>query len=727
MNPTGAAKVIFTEEDLSYFIANITDGRACIQIRARKGPINSPTLQGSTKSFRETYGLPLADTDSDQVVQRALDRGAVLYVNRVAHYTDPVDPTTLEAVAAALTLKNSADVDTLTLTASSEGTWGNTVLVTISENESDSERFDMSLVFPEQPDLNETFTALTMNNDDPRYAVTFINENSKLVVATDEDAGNPFDGDTVAVDGTTFTIGDDVPIDINNIDTMAESLAALVEALADVNATALSNVVTVEAATPGTAGNSITLAVTSAGSNIAISGSTLSGGAAAVAASSTITYGAPSNGDTLSVAGSTFTKAAAGSGTEFSTIGELTALINALATVNATDNGTTITVTAATPGAAGNAITIAKTGSALTLGNATGGHLNSGADAVAATGTITFDPTPTVIDNPADVGPVALTGGEDGGAVDDDDWIGDSAAGNGFHAFDDIDDALRLGCPEGSSGTVMTAGVAYCENRKDMIYIGETPPTVTNVEEALEFRKGTGSFTHAAFNSSYGTLYFGRPEVRSSKTNSIVNISNVGDVMAVHAYSAKVGEPWFAPAGLRRGKVPNALGIHYNVGTPGREEERNSLVNNQVNPIVDFANDGVVVFDQLTLQSVPSSLRFINVRMLLIIMRKALTQINRIDLFEPNDPATWRMVFNRIDPWLLDLMGRRAFYDYRIQCDQDAPSADKAVLNTPARLENGEFVCRIYIKPTLSIRFFMIEAVITKTSTNFQELIDINV
>lgn len=98
--------------------------------------------------------------------------------------------------------------------------------------------------------------------------------------------------------------------------------------------------------------------------------------AKALKASGTITYGSPSNGDTLVANGTTFTKAASGDATHFSTIAELTALITAVAALDATDDGTTITVVAATPGVAGNALTLAKTGTALVLSGAllTGGR-----------------------------------------------------------------------------------------------------------------------------------------------------------------------------------------------------------------------------------------------------------------------------------------------------------------------------------------------------------------
>lgn len=513
----GAAKVTFTERDLSFFIQAVTQGRNCVQLTSRRGPVNVPKLIGSMKQYREVFGVAIASSNSDEVIQRALDRGAVLYVNRVVHYTDPGDASTITGVKATYTFEDSATDPALTLTAVDEGSWGNEIEVTITASPIDAAYFDLTISFPEQDELSETYTYLTMVDSDERYAIKIINENSKLVTAEDEGNLNP---DPIAA--TNLATGDD-----------------------------------------------------------------------------------------------------------------------------------------------------------------------------------------------------GLTG------LDDDDWIGSSVAGTGLHAFNDIDDAFGLATIETTSPAVATAGIAYCEAREDMVYYIEGPASVDSADEAVDYRLGDGIWSHAAFNSSYGAMYFGRPKVRSAKTNSIIDISTVGDVFGVHAYSDKKAEVWFAPAGLQRGRVPNTLGVHYNVGTPGRASELDELSNNQINSIVDFSEDGTVIWDEQTLQRTPSALQSLHIRRLLIYMRKALLKINRIWLFEPNDPVTWRRVYNLIDPWMKDLLDRRAFYEYLIQCDQDAKNINDAILNTPERIDRQEFVCRIFIKPTRIIKYLGIEAVITKTSANFKELLDI--
>ena len=62
-------------------------------------------------------------------------------------------------------------------------------------------------------------------------------------------------------------------------------------------------------------------------------------------------------------------------------------------------------------------------------------------------------------------GTYALTGGDDGGDITDADYIGSASNSTGLHVFDDITDALQLAVPGVSSPAVITAGLAYCENR----------------------------------------------------------------------------------------------------------------------------------------------------------------------------------------------------------------------------------------------------------------------
>lgn len=218
-----------------------------------------------------------------------------------------------------------------------------------------------------------------------------------------------------------------------------------------------------------------------------------------------------------------------------------------------------------------------------------------------------------------------MTGGSDGDALTDSDYIGDEAAGTGFHMFDEIDDAsLQVSAADTTSYAVAIAGHAYCENRKDLMYVSACPKGI-KPQQAVNYRKGKGidgTGSNTAFSTSYGALYYPHIKVLDILTNDTRLINPTGDVLGAYAYNDNTGAEWFSPAGITRGKINNCLGVEYNCGATAREGEGSLLVNNQINPIVSFDDSGVVLWGNETLQQDASALREIHIRRLLLVMKK---------------------------------------------------------------------------------------------------------
>jgi hypothetical protein len=210
-----------------------------------------------------------------------------------------------------------------------------------------------------------------------------------LVAATPGAAGNSLtlalggsNAGTMAISGATFTGGLDnatITVGTNTLTqgseftastdnaTTAESIKTAVAALSGYAASRTGAAVTVKYNTYGTSGNSKQLACSEA-TGATVSGATLSGGVA---------------GSTLVVDGNTFTCVSETPGAaEFTTITQLEVLVEAVAGVNSSENGTVISVEAAAAGTAGNSITLAKTGNGLTLSGAT---LSGGRDQLVIT------------------------------------------------------------------------------------------------------------------------------------------------------------------------------------------------------------------------------------------------------------------------------------------------------------------------------------------------------
>jgi phage tail sheath protein FI len=323
--------------------------------------------------------------------------------------------------------------------------------------------------------------------------------------------------------------------------------------------------------------------------------------------------------------------------------------------------------------------------------------------------------------NPAPDFEVALSGGNDGLAgLADADYIGSKAANTGFYAFGEVDDALQLATPDVVSPAVIAAGLAYCESRGDMVYIAETPFD-TEPQSAVDFRLGRGTYSHAAFNSSYGAMYFGKPKVYDITQRKERYVSAVGDVLGVIAFSDWSSNESRVPAGVRRGKLRNCLGVDVNVGTAARAADGDYLCENQLNPLCSFTDTGPVVWAAQTLQREASLLREMNVRRMTIVMKKACTAYARAYIHQPNDPIEWRLFWLGLEPKFREWKAKRWIYDYRIECDQNAKSLEDAKINLPESVQRGEFHVKVFYKPMVGMKWILIQGIITRLDAKYDD------
>jgi len=289
--------------------------------------------------------------------------------------------------------------------------------------------------------------------------------------------------------------------------------------------------------------------------------------------------------------------------------------------------------------------------------------------------------------------------------------IGNPATGTGIYSFDDPDrfDISLLAIPGNSSGSVIAAGLQFCERRGDCLYVVD-PPFGLRPQQVVDWHNGIllSDLTNS-LNSSYGALYYSWIKVFDQFNGGEIFIPPSGHVMSVFARTARVAEQWFAPAGLNRGKLITALDIEYNP-TIG---ERDLLYgfNNAVNPLVNFFQDGITVWGQRTLQRLDSALDRVNVRMLLIFLKKALTRLCRRFIFEPNDEFLWAQVKNIINPFLGDIASRRGLTAFKTIVDETN--------NTPERIDRSELWISILLKPTRAAEFVVLNLAVLRTDAGF--------
>jgi hypothetical protein len=289
--------------------------------------------------------------------------------------------------------------------------------------------------------------------------------------------------------------------------------------------------------------------------------------------------------------------------------------------------------------------------------------------------------------------------------------VGNPALASGLYSLQNPEayDFNLLATPGFSSGNVIANCLQFAENRGDVLYLVD-PPFGFRPQQIIEWHNGmlTSDLT-AAVNSSYGALYWSWLKIADQFNGGSIWVPPSGHAAAIFARTERDAEQWFAPAGLRRGRVLSALDVEYNP-TLG---ERDALYGsgNAVNPIVNFVRDGITIWGQRTLSRTSSALDRINVRMLLIFIKKNLAVTLRNFVFEQNDRITRAQVLGVIRPFLGDIAARRGLTAFNVVCDETN--------NTPERIDRNELWISVFLQPTRAIEFIALNLVTLRTGASF--------
>lgn len=324
----------------------------------------------------------------------------------------------------------------------------------------------------------------------------------------------------------------------------------------------------------------------------------------------------------------------------------------------------------------------------------------------------------TDVRTPSQFADQAFSGGADGiptnptdSAELDKAVIGNPALSTGIYALQNPEafDFNLLLIPGFTTGPIIAQAVQFCENRGDVLYLVD-PPLGLRPQQVIDWHNGMlTSDLVAAINTSYGALYWSWIKANDQFNGGTIWIPPSGHVGAVFARTERDAEPWFAPAGLNRGRILSALELEYNP-TQG---ERNALYGsgNAVNPIVNFTQQGIVIWGQRTLQRQATALDRVNVRMLLIYLKKNLQIALRSFVFDQNDVTTRARVKGTLNPFMADVMARRGMTAYVVVCDETN--------NTPERIDRNELWVSVFIKPTRAVEFIVLNLAVLRTGASF--------
>jgi hypothetical protein len=209
------------------------------------------------------------------------------------------------------------------------------------------------------------------------------------------------------------------------------------------------------------------------------------------------------------------------------------------------------------------------------------------------------------------------------------------------------------------------------------------------------------------YDNSYVATYW--PWVKTLDPNTAtqrwVPVSTM--IPGIYAKNDSISYPWFAPAGINRGIMTNVLSAERFL-TQGN---RDSLYQSNINPIATFPNAGVTVFGQKTLQKKQSALDRVNVRRLLIELKNYISQVANTYVFEQNDVATRNEFSSIINAYLSTIQNNQGLVSYQVIMDDSN--------NTPTVIDNNQLVGQIYLQPTKTAEFIILDFNILPTGAVF--------
>ena len=280
-----------------------------------------------------------------------------------------------------------------------------------------------------------------------------------------------------------------------------------------------------------------------------------------------------------------------------------------------------------------------------------------------------------------------------------------------------------LSMPGLTNSSLTSQMIQLCEDRADALavidldggYVPKTETTNDAVTRRGDIDTVISNLKNRSLNSSYGCCYYPWVRILDSIADRTLWVPPSVVALGTMASSERRSEIWFAPAGFNRGGLTDGSAGLPVVGVSERltQEDRDDLYESNINPIAKFPAEGIVIFGQKTLQVQRSALDRINVRRLLIFLKKQVSRLSTQVLFDQNVPATWERFKALVNPFLSSVQSRLGITEYKLILDETT--------TTPDLIDQNVLYAKIFLKPARAIEFIAIDFVVSSTGASFED------
>ena len=273
----------------------------------------------------------------------------------------------------------------------------------------------------------------------------------------------------------------------------------------------------------------------------------------------------------------------------------------------------------------------------------------------------------------------------------------------------DINLFAAPGIDYGNNEEIVKYALNILEDRADTLYIIDSPRLTTDVakgtpEEAVLAMQDTG------IDSNYAATYWPWVQIEDQTTGQFVYLAPTAEVVKSIALTDNVAFPWFAPAGINRGTLGDSV---RRADIKLSQNDRDTLYEGRINPIATFVQNGVVIYGQKTLQIRQSALDRINVRRLLLQIRRVVAATSQTLLFEQNDQTLRDQFLSKVEPLLLQIQNQRGLTGFRVIMDESN--------NPPEVVDRNTLVGKIQLKPTRTAEFIDLTFQVLPTGARFED------
>ena len=266
----------------------------------------------------------------------------------------------------------------------------------------------------------------------------------------------------------------------------------------------------------------------------------------------------------------------------------------------------------------------------------------------------------------------------------------------------DINMLLTPGIIMSLHGTTTAEARQLAEDRQDTFYVMDS--------DVIDASIATVKDTVGGIDSNYTATYYPWVRITNPTKNVPVWVPPSVVIPGVLAFTDKNAAPWYAPAGLNRGGLTSVSDTYFNLSQAARDKLYDEC---RVNPIANFPSSGVVVWGQKTLQARASALDRVNVRRMLIEVKKYIASSTRFLVFEQNTEDTRRRFLNIVTPYLADVQTKQGLYLFKVIMD--------GTNNTPDMIDRNIMYGQLFLQPTRTAEFILLDFNIQPTGASFPE------